>query len=173
VKRLLIDGRLLDPGRSFSSINPASGSVIEEAPDATVEHAEAAIRAARRAFDETDWSTEVERRVDCLRQIHDALQRHREGFAQLTMAECGHTRMLVDGPALDDPVALLTYYAELAEDFSFVEDLGVQESRGSLHRRWIEKEPAGAVTTIVAYNFPMQLALAKLAPDLAAGARSY
>lgn len=169
MRRLLIDGQLVDPGRSFSSVNPATGAVIEEAPDATVEHAEAAIRAARRAFDETDWSTNVGQRVDCLRQLHDALQRHREEFAQLTMAECGHTRMLVNGPALDDPVALLTYYADVAEAFPFVEDLGVQESRGSMHRRWIEKEPAGVVTAIVAYNFPMQLALAKLAPALAAG----
>lgn len=169
MRRLLIDGQLVDPGRTFSSVNPATGSVIEEAPDATMEHAEAAIRAARRAFDETDWSTNVQQRVHCLRQLHDALQRHRETFAQLTTAECGHTQMLVNGPALDDPVALLTYYADLAEDFSFVQDLGVQESRGSLHRRWIEREPAGVVTAIVAYNFPMQLALAKVAPALAAG----
>ena len=54
MRRLLIDGQLVDPGRSFSSVNPATGAVIEEAPDATVEHAEAAIRGARRAFDETD-----------------------------------------------------------------------------------------------------------------------
>ena len=40
MRRLLIDGQLVDPGRHYPSINPATGSVIEEAPDATIEHAE-------------------------------------------------------------------------------------------------------------------------------------
>ena len=169
LRRLLIDGQLVDPGRHYPSVNPATGDVIEEAPDATIEHAESAIRAARHAFDETDWSTNVAKRVGCLRQLHDALQRHREDFAQLTIAECGHTPMLVGGPAFDDPVSLLAYYADLAEQFPFTEDFGLHESRGSMHRRVVEREPAGVVSAIVAYNYPMQLALAKIAPALAAG----
>jgi len=169
VRRLLIDGQLVDPGRYYPSINPATGSVIEEAPDATIEHTEAAIRAARCAFDETDWSTNLAKRVDCLRQLHKALQGHREDFAQLTIAECGHTRMLVGGPALDEPISLLTYYADLAEQFPFTEDIGLHEARGAMHRRVVEREPAGVVSAIVAYNYPMQLSLAKLAPALAAG----
>ena len=90
----------MDPGRHYPSVNPATGNVIEEAPDATIEHAESAIRAARHAFDETDWSTNVAKRVGCLRQLHEALHRHREDFAQLTIAECGDTPMLGVGPAL-------------------------------------------------------------------------
>src|ERR1700710_1200463 len=49
------------------------------------------------------------------------------------------------------------------------EDLGNVESRGMQHHRWVEKEAAGVVAAIVAYNYPNQLALAKLAPALAAG----
>jgi aldehyde dehydrogenase (NAD+) len=169
VRRLLIDGQLVDPGRSFASINPATGELIEEAPDATVEHAEAAIGAARRAFEETDWAQNVELRVRCLRQLHDALVGHRDEFAALTTAECGHSQMLVSGPALDDPLNLLTYYADLAEKFEFSEDLGVRDSWGTPNRRWIEREPAGVVSAIIAYNYPMQLSMAKLAPALAAG----
>jgi acyl-CoA reductase-like NAD-dependent aldehyde dehydrogenase len=41
--------------------------------------------------------------------------------------------------------------------------------RGQQHHRWVEKEPAGVVAAIIAYNYPNQLALAKLAPALAAG----
>jgi len=48
---LLIDGQLVDPGRTFPVYNPATEELLEEAPDATVEHAEAAVLAARRAFD--------------------------------------------------------------------------------------------------------------------------
>jgi aldehyde dehydrogenase (NAD+) len=169
LRRLLIDGQLVDPGRSFPSINPATGEPIEEAPDATLDHAEAAIRAARRAFDETDWAQNVDLRVRCLRQLHDALVRHRDEFAALTTAECGHSQMLVSGPALDDPLNLLTYYADLAEKFEFTEDLGVRDSWGTPNRRWIEREPAGVVSAIIAYNYPMQLSMAKLAPALAAG----
>jgi aldehyde dehydrogenase (NAD+) len=169
VRRLLIDGQLVDPGRSFPSFNPATGELIEEAPDATLEHAEAAIRAARRAFDETDWARNVEMRVRCLRQLHDALKRRRDEFAALTTAECGHSQMLVGGPALDDPLNLLTYYADVAEKFEFTEELGVRDSWGTPNRRWIEREPAGVVAAIIAYNYPMQLSMAKLAPALAAG----
>ena len=49
------------------------------------------------------------------------------------------------------------------------EDLGNIESRGMQHHRWVEKEAAGVVAAIIAYNYPNQLALAKLAPALAAG----
>jgi aldehyde dehydrogenase (NAD+) len=169
MRRLLIDGELLEPARSFPSINPATGDLIDDAPDATLEHAEAAIRAARRAFDESDWAHNVELRVRCLRQLHDALRRHRDEFAALTTAECGHSQMLVGGPALDDPLNLLTYYADLAEKFEFTEELGVRDSWGTPNRRWIEREPAGVVAAIIAYNYPMQLSMAKLAPALAAG----
>src|SRR6202000_3513195 len=67
------------------------------------------------------------------------------------------------------PISLLPYYADLAEQFPFTEDIGLHEARGAMHRRLVEREPAGVVSAIVAYNFPMQLALAKLAPALAAG----
>ncbi len=49
------------------------------------------------------------------------------------------------------------------------EDLGETEVRGQRHRRWVEKEAAGVVAAIIPYNYPNQLALAKLAPALAAG----
>src|SRR5689334_6393145 len=124
MKKLLIDGRLVDPGRTFVSVNPATGEPVGEAADATVDDARAAVAAARRAFDETSWSTDLELRVRCIRQLHDALARHRDEFAELTIAECGHTPAFVAGPAFDGPVALLNYYADLAEGFQFTEDLG-------------------------------------------------
>jgi hypothetical protein len=58
-RRLLIDGRLVSADRTFPSINPAMGAVIGHAPDAGGEEAQAAIAAARRAFDETGWPVDV------------------------------------------------------------------------------------------------------------------
>src|SRR3546814_5536320 len=77
--------------------------------------------------------------------------------------------MLVSGPALDSPVALLGYYADLAEKFTFSEDIGAHDGMAGVSRRWVEREAAGVVAGIVAYNYPMQLSLVKLAPALAAG----
>ena len=167
--RLLIDGNLIDPGRTYPTSNPATGETIAQAPDATVADAEAAIAAARRAFDKTDWSTNVELRVRCLRQLHESMVKHQEELRALTIADAGHTVGLTRGPALEDPMKLLTYYADLAENFEWREDLPTVEQMGGQHRRWIEHEAAGVVSAIIAYNYPAQLAMAKLAPALAAG----
>ncbi len=168
-RRLLIDGRLATADRTFPSFNPATGAVIGHAPDAGVEQAEAAIAAARRAFDTTSWPTDVELRIRCLDQLHRALVDHAEELRELTIAEVGATRALTQGAQLDDPIRIVRFYADLLRTYQFSEDLGEIESRGMRHHRWVEKEAAGVVGAIIAYNYPNQLALAKLAPALAAG----
>ncbi|SON60812.1 3-succinoylsemialdehyde-pyridine dehydrogenase [Mycobacterium simulans] len=168
-RRLLIDGRLVATAKTFPSINPATGAVLGHAPDAGVEEAEAAIAAARRAFDATNWSTDVELRVHCLDQLHQALLDHAEELRELTIAEVGATRALTQGAQLDEPIGIVRFYADLLRSYQFSEDLGEKESRGMRHHRWVEKEAAGVVGAIIAYNYPNQLALAKLAPALAAG----
>ncbi|MDR3658668.1 MAG: aldehyde dehydrogenase family protein [Mycobacterium sp.] len=168
-RRLLIDGRLVTNDKSFPSINPATGEVIGHAPDAGVKEAEAAIAAARRAFDTTGWPTDVELRIRCLDQLHQALVDHADELRELTIAEVGATRALTQGAQLDDPIKIVRFYADLLRTYQFHEDLGETESRGMRHHRWVEKEAAGVVAAIIAYNYPNQLALAKLAPALAAG----
>lgn len=125
--------------------------------------------AARRAFDTTSWPTDVQFRIRCLDQLHQALTEHLEELRELTIAEVGAPRMLTYGPQLDDPVKLVRYYADLLRKYPLTEDLGEVEIRGQRHRRWVEKEAVGVVSAITAYNYPNQLALAKLAPSLAAG----
>ena len=169
MKRLLIDGKLVDAEASFATLNPATGEELGQAPDATVAQAEAAIAAARRAFDSTDWSTDTALRIRCLEQLDKALTDHREELRDLTIAEVGAPRMLTHGPQLDEPAKLPGYYAELLKTYSLTEELGEKEIRGQRHRRWVEKEAAGVVAAIIPYNYPNQLALAKLAPALAAG----
>ena len=168
-RRMLIDGRLVEADETFPSINPATEEVVGHAPDATVADAQAAIAAARRAFDTTDWSTNTESRIRCLDQLHRALVDHRDELAALTVAEVGATPSMCQGAQLDAPISIVRYYADLLETYPLTEDLGNSESRGMQHHRWVEKEAAGVVAAIIAYNYPMQLALAKLAPALAAG----
>ncbi|MFF0525638.1 aldehyde dehydrogenase family protein [Actinomadura nitritigenes] len=85
------------------------------------------------------------------------------------IAEAGAPRMLTHGAQLDDPLDLVRYYAALLRDHPLTEDLGHAEYQGQRHHRWVEKEAAGVVAAITPYNFPVQLALVKLAPALAAG----
>ncbi|MGU3650143.1 aldehyde dehydrogenase family protein [Mycolicibacterium sp. A43C] len=168
-KRMLIDGVLVETHSTFASVNPATGRVLGHAPDASVADAEAAVAAARRAFDTSGWATDAALRIRCLEQFHAALVEHRDELAALTIAEVGATPALTQGAQLDQPIAIVEYYLNLLRDYPFTQDLGNVESRGMQHHRWVEKEAAGVVAAIIAYNYPNQLALAKLAPALAAG----
>lgn len=166
---MLIDGELIDTDRTFVSTNPATATAIGHAPDAGLPEAHAAIAAARRAFDTTRWARDVELRIRCLGQLHQGLIDHREDLRELTIAEVGATRTLTHGPQLEGPIEIVRYYRDVLRDYAFTEDLGSKGIRGALHHRWVEREPAGVVAAIIAYNYPNQLALAKLAPALAAG----
>ncbi|MBY0391539.1 MAG: aldehyde dehydrogenase family protein [Mycobacterium pseudokansasii] len=168
-RRLLIDGRLVATDTTFPSVNPATAAILGYAPDAGAAEARAAVAAARCAFDTTTWPTDVELRTRCLDQLHRALLDHAEELRELTIAEVGATHALTRGAQLDEPIGIVRYYADLLPGYQFSEDLGERESRGMRHHRWVEKEAAGVVAAIIAYNYPNQLALAKLAPALAAG----
>ncbi len=170
-ERLLIDGDLVpaEGDRTYETTNPATGEALGTAADATVGDARRAIDAARRAFDTTTWATDVGFRQRCLRQFHQALVANKDDLRALLIAENGLPHTLTQGPGLDAPVEMITWYADLLDKYEFTDDLGVSESMGRLSSRWVEKEPAGVVSAIVPYNYPIQISLAKLVPALAAG----
>lgn len=170
-ERLLIDGELVpaEAGRTFETVNPATGSVLGNAPDASVGDAQRAVVAARRAFDTTSWATDHAFRAHCLRQLHEALVRHTEDLREVIIAEVGAPLSLTQGPQLETPIGIVRWYTELLDKFEWSEDLGMSEAFGSTHHRWVEKEPVGVVSAIVPYNYPLQITLAKLVPALAAG----
>jgi acyl-CoA reductase-like NAD-dependent aldehyde dehydrogenase len=169
--RLLIDGELgpAEGGATYDTINPATEAVLGASADATVGDARRAIAAARRAFDTTEWSRDVALRQRCLRQFHQALLDDIEHLRTILVEEVGAPVSSTNGPQLTGPIDIVGWYADLLDTYDFVEDLGEREAFGSQHHRWVEKEAAGVVAAIAAYNYPIQLALAKLAPALAAG----
>jgi aldehyde dehydrogenase (NAD+) len=167
--RMLIDGKLVAADQTYPSVNPATGQVLDHAPDASVADAKAAIAAARRAFDTTTWSTDAAFRARCLDQLHQALTEHKEELRELTITDAGSPRMMTYGAHLDQPIEIVRYYAGLLPGYPLTEDLGLFEYRGQQHRRWVEKEAAGVVAAIIGYNVPNHLALVKLSPALAAG----
>ncbi|MFJ2837679.1 aldehyde dehydrogenase [Nocardia sp. NPDC087230] len=167
---LLIGGKLIPGGSGvFATINPATEEVLGHAADASAADMDAAIGAARAAFDETGWSRDPAFRAHCLRQLRDVLGEHLEELREITIAEVGTPVMLTSGPQLEGPIADLTYAAELAENYTWETDLGTRDLMGVASRRVIRREAVGVVGAITPWNFPHQINLAKIGPALAAG----
>ncbi|GAB2860678.1 aldehyde dehydrogenase [Nocardioides pacificus] len=167
----LVDGKLVpaSDGATYPILNPATGEVIGHAPDGTAEDVDAAIAAARRAFDETTWSTDVELRVRCLRQLHAALLDDAEAFRALTTAEVGMPGFMMGAAGFDVPVEGLKWVTDLAETYAWETDLGVAAPMGIRSRRTVRREAVGVVAAISPWNVPTQINLAKVGPALAAG----
>ncbi|MGX7697215.1 aldehyde dehydrogenase [Gordonia polyisoprenivorans] len=167
---LLIDGKLIPGGGgTFDVINPATEAVIGKAADADAADMDAAIAAARRAFDETAWSRDHAFRARCLRQLRDALLAHVDELREITVAEVGCPVFLTHGPQLEGPINDLGYFADLAENYSWTTDLGEAKPMGLKNHREVRSEAAGVVGAITPWNFPHQINFAKIGPALAAG----
>lgn len=170
VSRLLIDGKLTSGGAGgFATVNPATEEVLGEAANADTADMDRAIGAARRAFDETGWSTNTELRVRCVRQLRDAMREHVEELRDLTIADVGAPRMLTAGAQLEGPINDLSFAADTAENYEWTQDLGLASPMGIPTRRSVVREAVGVVGAITPWNFPHQINLAKLGPALAAG----
>src|ERR1700753_2312078 len=124
--KMMIDGKLADgQAGSFTNINPATEESLGEVSDASKEDMHRAIDAARRAFDDTDWSTNRELRKRCLLQLHDAIEGELEDVREELIREVGAPRAVTHGPQLDAPFADgLRYPARLIEPFPWETDLG-------------------------------------------------
>ena len=170
VSGLLIDGKLsAGSADAFPTINPATEEVLGTAADANADDMSRAIEAARRTFDETDWSRHTELRVRCVRQLRDALREHVEELREITIAEVGAPRMLTASAQLEGPIDDLAFSANTAESYQWNQDLGEASPMGIPSRRTIVREAVGVVGAITPWNFPHQINLAKLGLALAAG----
>ncbi|RWR06940.1 aldehyde dehydrogenase family protein [Siminovitchia fortis] len=146
-------------------INPANGEVIAQAAEGTLEDAEAAIKAAREAFDSGIWSdlTAAER-AGYLFKIADKLEEHHEELVELEVMDNGKTRAEAEFD-MEDAAACFRYYAGLitkpaGETFD-VPDPNIHSM--------VVREPVGVAGLVVPWNFPMLMSVWKIAPALAAG----
>ncbi|MEN8160387.1 MAG: aldehyde dehydrogenase family protein, partial [Myxococcota bacterium] len=169
--RLLIDGQLVEAtgGRTYGNVNPATEETLGPVADATREDMDRAIAAARRAFDETDWSTNLEKRARCLRQLRAALEKHKEASRAQIVAEVGTPIMLTYAVQQDSCIQDMGWDIECAEQYEWEHELGVHEFFGSKSRRVVLREPIGVAGLITPWNFPFMLNLSKIVPALMAG----
>ena len=172
-ERMLVDGDLIgaDSGQTFDNVNPATEEVIGQVADASASEMHRAIDAARRAFDETAWSTDKELRKRCLGQLQDALEKEREELREELILEVGCPRMTTHANQLDIPLdGALRYPVKLIDEYTWRTHLPqIVDRRGTTNTRQVWKEPVGVVGAIVPWNFPLEVTLNKLGQALATG----
>ena len=160
-EHLYIGGSWVEPigDGSIDVINPATEERIGSVPVASNDDVDAAVEAARGAFEY--WSgTSVEERADFLNRLSAAIKDRSEELAKLITSEVGtpidYSRMAMVGT----PRVVTRSYAKILDDFIWEEEV-----RNSL----VVKEPIGVVAMITPWNFPLHQIIGKVAPAIAAG----
>src|SRR5436305_1897608 len=166
--QLLIDGERVPAaeGRTFDTIDPASGRPIAAVAHAGPEDVDRAVAAARRALDEGPWSKAgAAERARCLNRLADAVEVHADELAELESLDNGKPVKLAKIVDVRQTAGWLRYFAGWPERIQG-EILPVRPP-GMLC--YTLKEPVGVCGQIIPWNFPMLMAAWKIAPALAAG----
>src|ERR1700712_3059622 len=169
-ERMLIDGELQHTasGAKFDVIHPASEEVAGQATDGSVDDMNRAVGAARRAFDETDWSRDIDFRYHCLTQLHEALERNKEHLRRVLITEVG-CPITVSGSQIESPIEEVKHWADHGKSFEYLVDTGMHDPPMGPARRKIHYEPIGVVGAITPWNVPFYLNIAETVPALMAG----
>jgi len=159
--KLYINGHWAVPSGNevFDVINPATEEIIGTVPAGGHGDADAAVRAARDAFDAWSATTPAER-AEWLERIYAELQSRADEMTELIVDELGMPFKLTKIIQVGLPLATVESYAKLVRTFTFEERIG-----NSL----VVKEAAGVVAAITPWNYPLHQIIAKVAPALAAG----
>ncbi len=157
---MTIGGQAVSGATSFEVLNPANGQVIGSAPDCTPEQLDAAVAAARKAF--PAWSaTPIEKRREALLGIAGVLGGNVEELKRLLTSEQGKPHEGAMGDVLGG-----AYWCQATSTLEIPEKV-VEESA---ERHGITRHvPIGVVGAIAPWNFPIILAMFKVAPALLAG----
>jgi acyl-CoA reductase-like NAD-dependent aldehyde dehydrogenase len=167
--RMLIGGKFMNAasGKTFPVYDPATGEVIAHVPEAEAADVDAAVHAARKAFDEGPWrSMTASQRGRLLWKLADLLEANLEEFAELESIDNG--KPLAVARAADVPLAvdLFRYMAGWATKIT---GTTIPISMPSEYLSYTLREPVGVVAQIIPWNFPLLMAAWKLGPALATG----
>ena len=166
--KLLINGEWVEAGKTFDTINPATGEVLTQVAEASAADVDRAVAAARAAFEKTGkgaWrSISASERGRLLWKLADLVEKNLEELAELETLDNG--KPIFESRYVDMPMVInvLRYYAGWATKIH-------GETVNTLDNAFTYtlREPVGVVGAIVAWNFPLLLASWKLGPALACG----
>jgi acyl-CoA reductase-like NAD-dependent aldehyde dehydrogenase len=166
--RLLIGGERVEAadGRTFETLDPSTGRVVAEVPQAGAEDVDRAVRAAREAFEDGRWSgIAAARRTRAMLALADAVEAHADELAELESLDNGKPLKLAK--RVDVPLAAehLRYFAGWPTK---IEGETLPVAIPDMHC-YTRKEPVGVCGQIIPWNFPLLMAAWKIAPALAAG----
>ncbi|AGH49785.1 aldehyde dehydrogenase [Sphingomonas sp. MM-1] len=163
----VIDGELRPAraGGTFANLSPRDGSLIAEVASGGAADIDIAVAAARRAYADGRWRNLPPRdRKRILHALADLMEAHAEELALLETLDTG--KPIHDARAIDIPLATGTarYYAEAVDKL-----YGEVGPHHPARLSYAVHEPLGVIGAIVPWNFPLHMALWKVAPALAMG----
>ncbi len=164
--RMLIDGQWVSAERSFATIDPSDGSKLADVPEGDAGSIDAAVAAARRAFDSGPWrGLPPAQRARLMWDLADAIEQHAEELAILDSLDNG--KPVGEARAVDVPltVQIFRYYAGWCTKLKG--DTLPNSIPGMF--TYTMREPVGVVGAIIPWNFPLLMCAYKLGPGLAAG----
>ncbi|MEI2357750.1 aldehyde dehydrogenase family protein [Mesobacillus zeae] len=145
-------------------VNPATGEIITYAPEGTIEDANAAILAARKAFEDGVWSgLSAQERAEYLFKIADKIEENAEELTELETMDNGKP-LREAGYDVGDAAACFRYYAGL-----ITKPDGYTYHVADPMQAMVVREPVGVCGLIVPWNYPLLMSVWKIAPALAAG----
>ncbi|MEW2911284.1 aldehyde dehydrogenase [Leisingera sp. JC11] len=162
-----IDGKFTDAasGKTFASVNPATGEVLAHVAECGEEDVNRAVAAGRRAFEDGRWSRKApgDRKTVMLR-LADLIRENLEEMALLDSLDMG--KLVTDAAAIDAPGSahFFQWYAEAVDK---VYDEVAPTGPGDL--ALVSRVPLGVVGAVTPWNFPLDMATWKAAAALAAG----
>ncbi len=167
IARHLIDGRWQESrdGKTFKRTSPSHGTLVTLASEGNLADTEAAISAARAAFDRGDWSgSSGKERATFLLKIADLIDRNRQRIALMETLESGKPISQAEAE-IEGAADLWRYAASLARTMHG----DSHNTLGTDFLGLVLKEPIGVVSIITPWNFPFLIVSQKLPFALAAG----
>ncbi len=170
ISKLLINGSWVNAssGETLDVIDPATEEVVHQVASAGKEDINAAVKAARIAFDSGPWSKmSGAERATILRNMATEIDSRTSELAGLEVLDNG--KPLPEAVwDIEDTVACFNFYADLADEFHNTPDEKIVISDDRFSTK-VVREPVGVVGAIIPWNFPLLMAAWKVAPALAAG----
>src|SRR5215467_9527306 len=168
-KKLLIDGKWVGAasGKTFETINPATGKVLAQVAEGEQEDVNRAVVAARKAFDDGPWpSMTAAERGRIIYKLADLIEQRADVFAQIDSLDNGKPVVVAKADDVGGTVEYFRYYAGWTTKImgNTIPVSVIPNIFG-----YTLRQPVGVCGQIIPWNYPLMMAAWKLAPALAAG----